>query len=130
MLAFKWRHFAGEVILWAVRWHCRYGISCRDLQEMLGERGVVVDHTTIYRWVQAHAPELGERLDWCRSRLSFSWRVGETYVRVKGRWRYLYRAIDKDGATLDFYLSERRNAKAVRRFLGAALKRPRDWGRG
>ena len=64
---------------------------------------------------------------WYRSRLSFSWRVDETYVRVKGRWKYLYRAIDKDGATLDFFLADRRNAKAAKRFLGAALKRSRDW---
>jgi transposase, IS6 family len=127
MLAFKWRQFAGDVILWAVRWYWRYGISYRDLEEMLGERGVTVDHTTLYRWVQRYAPELEKRLAWYRSRLSFSWRVDETYVKVKGRWRYLYRAIDKNGATLDFYLSERRNAKAAKRFLGAAFKRSRDW---
>ena len=103
MSAFKWRHFAGEVILWAVRWYCRYGISYRELEEMLAERGVEVDHTTLYRWTQRYAPELEKRTAWYRSRLSFSWRVDETYVRVKGRWKYLYRAIDKDGATLDFY---------------------------
>jgi len=94
---------------------------------MLGERGVVVDHTTLYRWVQRYAPELEKRLAWYHRRLSFSWRVDETYVKVKGRWRYLYRAIDKDGAALDFYLSERRNTKAAKRFLGAALRRSRDW---
>jgi len=121
--AFKWRQFAGEVILWAVRWYCRY----RELAEMLGERGVAVDHTTIYRWVQRYAPELEKRTAWYRSRISFSWRVDETYVRVKGRWKYLYRAIDKDGATLDFFLADRRNAKAAKRFLRAALKRSRDW---
>jgi transposase, IS6 family len=127
MMAFRWRHFCGEVILWAVRWYCRYGVSYRDLEEMLRERGVEVDHTTLYRWVQRYAPELEKRLAHYRSRLSFSWRVDETYVKVKGRWRYLYRAIDKDGATLDFFLSERRSAKAAKRFLGAALKRSRDW---
>src|SRR5919112_958064 len=92
MAAFKWRHFAGEVILWAVRWYCRYGISYRELEEMLRERGVAVDHTTLYRWTLRYAPE-----------------------------------IDKEGATLDFYLADRRNAKAAKRFLGAALKRSRDW---
>jgi transposase-like protein len=93
---------------------------------MLGERGVEVDHTTLYRWTQRYAPELEKRTAWYRSRLSFSWRVDETYVRVKGHWKYLYRAIDKDGATLDFYLADRRNTKAAKRFLAAALKRSRD----
>src|SRR4029450_13390195 len=109
MAVFRWRHFAGEIILWAVRWYCRYGISYRELEEMMGERGVAVDHTTVYRWTQRYAPELEKRSAWYRSRLSFSWRVDETYVRVKGRWKYLYRAIDKEGATLDFYLADRRN---------------------
>ena len=118
---FKWRHFAGEVILLCVRWYCRYGISYRDLEEMMGERGVGVDHTTLYRWVQRYAPELEKRTLWYQSRISFSWRVDETYIRVKGRWKYLYRAIDKGGATLDFYLADRRNAKAAKRFLAKAL---------
>ena len=83
MSAFKWRQFTGEVILWAVRWYCRYGISYRELAEMLAERGVEVDHTTLYRWTQRYAPELEKRTAWYRSRLSFSWRVDETYVRVK-----------------------------------------------
>jgi transposase-like protein len=112
-LAFKWRQFAGEVILWAVRWCYRYGISYRELEEMLRERGVEVDHTTLYRWTQRYVPELEKRTAWYRSRLSLSWRVDETYVRVKGRWKYLYRAIDKDGATLDFFLADRRNTKAA-----------------
>ena len=124
---FKWRHFAGEVILLCVRWYCRYGISYRDLEEMMGERGVGVDHTTLYRWVQRYAPELEKRTLWYQSRISFSWRVDETYIRVKGRWKYLYRAIDKGGATLDFYLADRRNAKAAKRFLAKALRRSRDW---
>jgi transposase-like protein len=79
---------------------------------------VAVDHTTLYRWTQRYAPEL--ETAWYRSRLSFSWRVDETYIRVKGRWEYLYRAIDKGGATLDFYLADRRNAKAAKRFLANA----------
>ena len=127
MAVFRWRHFAGEIILWAVRWYCRYGISYRELEEMMGERGVTVDHTTLYRWTQRYAPELEKRTAWYRSRLSFSWRVDETYVRVKGCWKYLYRAIDKDGATLDFYLADRRNAKAAERCLAAASRRSRDW---
>ena len=124
---FKWRHFAGELILLCVRWYCKYGISYRDLEEMMGERGVAVDHTTLYRWVQRYAPELEKRTLWYQNRLSFSWRVDETYVRVKGRWKYLYRAIDKDGNTLDFLLADRRNAKAAKQFLAKALRRSRDW---
>src|SRR5512133_28461 len=75
MAVFRWRHFAGEIILWAVRWYCRYGISYRELEEMMGERDVIVDHTTVYRWTQRYAPELEKRSAWYRSRLSFSWRV-------------------------------------------------------
>jgi transposase, IS6 family len=78
MSAFKWRQFTGEVILWAVRRYCRYGISYRELAEMLAERGVEVDHTTLYRWTQRYAPELEKRTAWHRSWLSFSWRVDET----------------------------------------------------
>jgi hypothetical protein len=83
MSAFKWRHFEGEVILWAVRWYCRYGISYRDLEQMMGERGVGVDHSTIYRWVQRYAPEMEKCLRWqWRCPRSRSWRVDETYVKV------------------------------------------------
>ena len=100
---FKGRHFRGEVILWAVRWYCRYGISYRDLETMLAERGVSVDHSTIYRWVQRYAPEMEKRLRWYWKRPGFSrsWRVDETYIKVKGRWTYLYRAVDKDGKLPD-----------------------------
>ena len=126
---FKRRHFRGEIILWAVRWYCRYGVSCRDLEEMLEERGVAVDHTTIYRWVQAYAPEIEKRLRWhCRpSGLSRSWHVDETYIKVKGKWAYLYRAVDSRGNTIDFHLSQTRNAKAAKRFLGKALRGCKSW---
>ena len=90
---------------------------------MFLERGVKVDHSTIYRWVQYYAPKILERLKWYwKPKLGFSWRVDETYVKVKGKWTYLYRAIDKDGNTIDFYLSRTRNTKAAKRFLGKALK--------
>ncbi len=83
MTDFKWRHFQGDVILWAVRWYCRYPISYRDLEEMLAERGISVDHTTIYRWVQCYAPEMEKRLRWFwRRGFDPSWRLDETYVRV------------------------------------------------
>jgi len=128
MSEFKWRHFQGEVILWAVRWYCRFGISYRDLEQMMGELGVAVDHSTIYRWVQRYAPEMERRLRWqWRSPASTSWRVDETYVRVRGAWAYLYRALDKHGNTIDFYLSPTRNAKAAKRFLGKALNGLQDW---
>ena len=121
---FKRRHFRGGIILWAVRRHCRNGISCRDLEEMLEERGVKVDHTTICRWVQqASAPEIEKHLRrHCRLRsFSRSWRVDETCIKVKGKWSCLYRAVDSHGNTIDFHLSQTRSAKAAKRFLGKAL---------
>jgi transposase-like protein len=125
---FKGRHFEGEIVLWAVRWYCRYGVSYRDLEQMMSERGVSVDHSTIYRWVQAYAPEIEKRLRWhWRRPGSLSWRVDETYLKVKGKWAYLYRAVDKLGNTIDFYLSPTRNTKAAKRFLGKALKGLKDW---
>lgn len=124
---FKWRHFQGEIILWAVRWYCKYGISYRELEEMMQERGVDVDHTTIYRWVQSFAPELHKRLSWHTRSFNSSWHVDETYIKVKGQWCYLYRAIDGQGRTIDFYLSQTRNAKAAKRFLGKMLYKRKDW---
>jgi len=111
---FKWRHFRGEIILGAARWYCKYGISYRDLEEMMGERGVKVDHSTLFRWVQGYAPEIERRLRWAWRKACWrgSWRVDETYVKVKGRWTYLYRAVTSAGDTVDFYLSATRNAKA------------------
>src|SRR3546814_20676923 len=91
MTDFKWRHFQGDVILWAVRWYCRYPISYRDLGEMLAERGISVDHTPIYRWVQCYAPEMEKRLRWFwRRGFDPSWRLDETYVQVWGQLNYLY----------------------------------------
>ena len=96
-LAFKGRHFAPDIILLCMRWYCRYALSYRDLEEMMAERGLSVDHTTIYRWVQHYAPELDRRVQWCRDRNSGSWYVVETYVKVRGEWMYLYRAIGDRG---------------------------------
>jgi IS6 family transposase len=128
MSDFKGRHFEGEIVLWAVRWYCRYGVSYRDLEQMMGERGVSVDHSTIYRWVQRYAPEIEKRLRWqWRGPRSTSWRVDETYVKVRGQWAYLYRALDKHGNTIDFYLSPTRNTAAAKRFLGKALNGSKDW---
>jgi transposase-like protein len=121
---FKGRQFTAEVILWAVRWYLQFPISYRDLERMLADRGVAVDHTTIYRWIQAYAPELDKRLRPHLRRTTGSWRVDETYLRVKGRWRYLYRAVDSRGQTIDFRLSAKRDAAAARRFFRKALNQP------
>ena len=120
---FKWRHFTPEIILMSVRWYLRYSLSLRDVEELLTERGLVVDHTTIWRWVQRYAPELEQRLRSHRRSTNDSWRVDETYVRVKGKWVYFYRAVDSSGATLDFLLSELRDAAAAKRFLERVLAR-------
>ena len=122
------RHFGGEIVLWAVRWYCRYPISYRDLETMMTERGVSVDHSTIYRWVQHFDPEMERRLRWrWRRPRSRSWRIDETCVKVRGKWAYLYRALDKLGNTIDFHLSATRNTKAAKRFLGKALRGLNDW---
>jgi transposase-like protein len=118
---FKWKHFQLEIILLNVRWYCRYALSYRDLEEMMAERGLSVDHSTIHRWVLQYGPELDQR---CRRYLrptNDSWKVDEIYVKVKGKWKYLYRAADSSGQTLDFMLSVKRDAKAAKRFLREAL---------
>jgi transposase-like protein len=110
-----------EIILQAVRWYCRYALSYRDIEELMLERGVEVDHTTIYRWVQQYGTEIDRR---CRPHLlptNDSWRVDETYIRVKGAWKYLYRAVDSVGNTLDFLLTAKRDAKAAERFFWKTL---------
>src|SRR5713101_5275748 len=118
---FKWRHFEAEIILLCVRWYLRYSLSYRELEEMMRERGLSVDHTTIYRWVQRYAPELEKR---CRPHLKAtndSWRVDETYIKIKKTWTYLYRAVDSEGNTLEFLLSATRDAEAAKRFFVKAL---------
>ena len=123
-LTFKGRQFTAEVILWAVRWYLMFPISYRDLELMLQDRGVDIAHTTIFRWIQTYAPELERRLRPHLRLSNGSWRVDETYVRVKGRWMYLYRAVDSHGQTIDFLLSARRDAEAARRFFRKALWQP------
>ena len=122
-LAFKGRHFAPDIILLCMRWYCRYALSYRDLEEMMAERHLSVDHTTIYRWVQHFAPELDRRVQWCKLLQTKTWYVDETYVKVRGEWMYLYRAIGDGGETLDFYLSQTRTTKAAKQFLSKALNR-------
>jgi len=122
--SFKGRQFTAEVILWAVRWYLMFPISYRDLELMLADRGVEVDHTTIFRWIQAYAPELEKRIRPHLRASNGSWRVDETYVKVKGRWTYLYRAVDSRGQTIDFLLSAKRDAAAAKRFFRKALGQP------
>src|SRR5215211_7537430 len=122
--AFKGRQFTAEVILWAVRWYLMFPISDRDLELMLQDRGVAVDHTTLFRWIQVYAPELEKRIRPHLHRSNGSWRVDETYVKVKGRWTYLYRAVDSRGQTIDFLLSAKRDAAAAKRFFRKALGQP------
>jgi IS6 family transposase len=118
---FTWRHFESEIILLCIRWYLRYALSYRDLEEMLLERGLHVGHTTIFRWVQRSAPELDRR---CRPHLKAttdSWRVDETYIKIKKTWMYLYRAVDSDGNTLEFLLTATREAEAAKRFFSKTL---------
>ena len=123
-LTFKGRQFTAEVILWAVRWYLMFPISYRDLELMLQDRGVDVAHTTIFRWIGAYAAELEKRLRPHLRTSNGSWRVDETYVRVKGRWTYLYRAVDSRGQTVDFMLAAHRDAAAAKRFFRKALGHP------
>nr|MDQ2732879.1 IS6 family transposase [Armatimonadota bacterium] len=110
---FKRRRFPVEIILVCVRWYCKYGISYRDLVEMMQERGVEVDPSTIMRWVHRYAPELEKRVRWYQGYRATSWRVDETYVKVGGKWKYLFRAVDKHGRLIDFMLSGRQHTRCL-----------------
>jgi transposase, IS6 family len=121
---FKWRQTEPALILCAVRWYLRYSLSLRDVEELLEERGLKADHTTVWRWVQSYSPELEQRLRRHLKPTNKSWRVDETYVRVKGCWCYLYRAIDSAGATIDFLLSALRDADAAKELFRKALSSP------
>jgi putative transposase len=120
---FKGRHFDKSVILLCVRWYLAYNLSLRNLEEMMAERGISVDHATIHRWVIRYSPELLDRFNSRKRAVTGKWHVDETYIKVRGQWRYLYRAIDSNGDTVEFWFSERRNLTAAKRFLRKALKR-------
>jgi transposase-like protein len=109
------------VIVLAVRWYLRFGLSYRDVEELLAERGVEVDHVTVYRWVQRFSPLLAEAARPCRHAVGNRWQVDETYVKVAGRWRYVYRAIDQFGQVIDIFVSAQRNGRAARRFFERAI---------
>jgi len=118
---FKGRHFEREIIILCVRWYLRYKLSLRDLVEMMAERGLSVAHTTILRWVQRYVPEFEKRWNRFARQTGRSWRVDETYVKIRGVWSYLYRAVDRDGQTVDFRLSPNRDVAAAKAFLRKAL---------
>jgi transposase-like protein len=119
---FKGRHFDQEIVVLCVRWYLSYKLSYRDLTAMMGERGIELAHTTILRWVQQYTPEFQKRWDRFARTIGGSWRMDETYIRVKGEWMYLYRAVDKAGKTVDFYLSRKRDVNAAKAFLRRAMK--------
>ena len=121
MIEFKGSHFERDVILWCVRWYVAYPISYRQLEEMMEERGVEVDHSTLNRWVVKYVPLLDQQFRARKRPVGSSWRMVETYVKVKGRWKYLYRAVDKTGGTVDFLLTAKRDRKAALRFLRKAI---------
>src|SRR5262245_28350087 len=120
---FKGAHFPPEVILMGVRWYVAYPLSTRHVEELMEERGVEVDHSTINRWVIKYSPQLEEAFHRRKRPVWVSWRMDETYIKVKGQWRYLYRAVDKQGHTIDFLLTEHRDKAAALRFLKRAIRR-------
>jgi putative transposase len=122
-MMFKGRHFDRSVILLCVRWYLAYGLSLRNLEEMMAERGVEVDHSTIHRWIVHYAPLLLKRFNRPKRSVSRKWHVDETYIKVRRQWICLYRAIDSNGDAAEFWFSERRNLSAAERFLRKALKR-------
>ena len=124
---FKGRHFEREIIVLCVRWYLRFKLSLRDLVEMLAERGLALAHTTIMRWVQRFVPEFEKRWNRFARKAGRSWRVDETYVRVGGKWKYLFRAVDKHGQLIDSMLSDRRDTGAAYRFLRKALRAVSDY---
>jgi transposase-like protein len=108
------------VIVLAVRWYLRFGLSYRDVEELLAERGIQVDHVTVHRWVQRFSPLLADAARFGRHRVGDRWQVDETYMKVAGRWVYLYRAVDQFGQVIDVYASTRRDSEAARRFFQRA----------
>jgi IS6 family transposase len=122
--AFHWRHYPGDIIMWCVRWYLRYPLSVAQMAEMTMERGLAISPSCIWRWVQIYGPELDKR---CRRHLkptNKSWRLDETYIKVKGEDRFLYRAVDSTGQTIDFLLTAKRDAAAAKRFFRRALANP------
>src|SRR5436309_16054442 len=125
-ISFKGAHFPPEVILMGVRWYLAYPLSTRHVEELMAERGVDVDHSTINRWTIKYNPLLEEAFHRRKRPVWVSWRMDETYIKVKGEWRYLYRAVDKTGQTIVFLLKEERDEQATKRFLTKVYRYTRD----
>jgi transposase-like protein len=119
---FKGRHFDSSIIILCVRWYITYKLSYRDLRDLMAERGIDLAHTTILRWIQRYMPEFEKKWNRYARPVGSSWRVDETYIRVKSEWKYLYHAVDKQGNTVDFLLSEQRDITAAKRFFKKAIE--------
>ena len=122
---FKGRHFDGQIIIRCVSWYTSFKLSLRDLVIMMADRGIPLTHTTILRWVQHYLPEFEKRWSRYARSVGGSWRMDETYIKVRGRWVYLYRAVDQAGRTVDFFLSRNRDVTAAKTFLRNAMKHQR-----
>ncbi len=122
-VSFKGAHFPQEIILTCVRWYVAYPLSMRDVEEVMQERGVSIDHSTVNRWVIKYSPPLEDAFHRRKRPVRVSWRMDETYIKIKGEWRYLYRAVDMQGQTIDFLLTEHRDQEAALRFLKKAIRR-------
>jgi putative transposase len=122
MIKFKGSHFEKDIIVWGVRWYAAYPISYRQLEAMMGERGVTVDHSTLNRWVIKYAPEVEKQFRRQQRLVGRSWWMDETYVKIKGKWAYLYRAVDKEGQTIDFLLTPQRDRDTAKAFLCKAIR--------
>ena len=116
------RHFPKDVILTTIRWYLRYNLSYRDIEELIAERGIALDHSTLNRWVIRYTPGLVANANKYKRRVGVSWRFDETNIKVRVQWKYLYRAVDKDGDTIDFLLTAKRDTKAALRFLRQAIR--------
>lgn len=123
MISFKGRHTPKSVILQCVRWYCAYSLSYRNIEEMMAERGVKIDHSTLNRWVVCYAPKREKAFHKKKKRPGDRWRLDETYIKVKGQWKYYYRAVDKQGDTIDSLLTAKRDTRAALRFLRKAIGR-------
>jgi putative transposase len=122
-VSFTGAHFPPDIILMGVRWYVAYPLSYRHVEELMEERGVSVDHATLQRWVVKYSPQLEAAFHRHKRVVWVSWRMDETYIRVKGEWRYLYRAVDNHGQTIDFLLTKQRDTAAALKFLKKAIRR-------